>query len=82
MRAVFDSLPGDGYYVQVPGMFHLDMDDAPLFALLASRSGLYGPIGAQRAHRIINAYSVAFFDRHLRAGRRHCSMARPNNFPK
>jgi predicted dienelactone hydrolase len=66
MRAVFERLPGDGYYVQVPGTFHVDMNDAPLLSPLASRLGLSGPIGAQRAHRIINAYSLAFFDRHLK----------------
>jgi hypothetical protein len=33
---------------------------------LAQRFGLSGPIGADRAHRIINAYTVAFFDRHLK----------------
>ncbi len=66
MRAVFERLPGAGYYVQVPGMFHADMTDVPLLSPLASRLGLSGPIGAQRAHRIINAYSLAFFDRHLK----------------
>jgi hypothetical protein len=34
--------------------------------LLASRAGLSGPVGVQRAHQIINAYSLAFFDRHLK----------------
>lgn len=63
MRAVYERLPGDGYYVQVPGVFHADMTDVPL---LASRVGLSGPVGVQRAHRIINAYSLAFFDRHLK----------------
>jgi hypothetical protein len=29
------------------------------------RCNASGPIGGDRAHRIINAYSVAFFDRHL-----------------
>jgi predicted dienelactone hydrolase len=66
MRAVFESLPGDGYYVQVSGMFHVDMNDAPLLSPLASRMGLSGPIGGKRAHRIVNAYSLAFFDRHLK----------------
>jgi predicted dienelactone hydrolase len=66
MRAVYNSLPSDGYFVQVPGMFHLDMTDASLLSPLAPRLGLAGPIDAARVHRIINAYSVAFFDRHLR----------------
>src|SRR5918995_2430606 len=67
MRAVFESLPGDGYYVQVPEMFHLNLTDIPLLSPLAPRLGLSGPIGAQRAHSIINAYSLAFFDRHLKS---------------
>ncbi len=66
MRAVYERLPSDGYYVQVPGAFHVDMTDAPLLSPLATRLGLSGPIGGQRAHRIINAYSLAFFDRHLK----------------
>jgi hypothetical protein len=63
MRAVYERLPGDGYYVQVPGVFHADMTDVPL---LASRVGLSGPVGVQRAHQVVNAYSLAFFDRHLK----------------
>jgi hypothetical protein len=66
MRAVYDSLPGDGYFVQVPGMFHIDLTDdntlSPIFPMI----GFSGPIGSQRAHDIINAYSLAFFDRHLK----------------
>src|SRR4029450_3401616 len=72
MRAVYERLPGDGYYVQVPGVFHADMTDVPM---LASRAGLSGPVGVQRAHQIINAYSLAFFDRHLKGRRRPCWMA-------
>ena len=66
MRAVYNSLPGDGYFVQVPGMFHIDLTDdntlSPIFPII----GFSGPIGSQRAHDIINAYSLAFFDRHLK----------------
>jgi hypothetical protein len=65
-RATFERLPGAGYYVQVPTMFHVNLTDIPLLSPLASRLGLSGPIGMQRAHRIINAYSLAFFDRHLK----------------
>jgi pimeloyl-ACP methyl ester carboxylesterase len=67
MRAVYEQLAGEGYFVRVPGMFHLDMTDAALFTPLVSWPGLSGPIGADRAHEIINAYSVAFFDRELRS---------------
>ncbi len=67
MRAVFNmSLPGEGYYVQVPGMFHINFTDAPLWSPLESVLGLVGPIDAQRGFDIVNAYSLAFFDRHLK----------------
>jgi predicted dienelactone hydrolase len=66
MRAVYDSLPGDGYFVQVPGMFHIDLTDLSYLSPISPAIGFSGPIGAQRAHDIVNAYSIAFFDKHLR----------------
>jgi hypothetical protein len=66
MRGVYDMLPGHGYWIEVPGMFHLDMTDAPLLASLVPWPGFSGPIGGDRAHEIVNAYSLAFFDHVLR----------------
>lgn len=66
-RAVFESLPGDGYFVQVPGMFHSNYTDIPSWSPLWPLLGVAGPIDVQRAHNIINAYSLAFFDRHLKS---------------
>ena len=66
MRVVFEALPESGYFVQVPGTFHSNFMDLPNWTPLASWLNLAGPIDAQRAHDIINAYSLAFFDRHLR----------------
>jgi hypothetical protein len=68
MRAVFESLPGDGYFVQVPRMFHLNLTDVPLllYPPFGRSVGLLGPIDADRVHRIVNAYTLAFFDRHLK----------------
>lgn len=66
MRAVYNRLPGNGYFVQVPGMFHIDCTDLDLLSPLSPAIGLGGPIGSQRAHEIVNAYSVAFFDKHLK----------------
>jgi len=66
MRAVFSkSARGDGWYVQVPGIFHSDFTDAPSWTPLAPWLGISGPIGGQRGHEIVNAYSLAFFERHL-----------------
>ncbi len=66
MRAAFEHLRGDGYFVQVPGMFHLNLTDVPYWSPLLSWLGITGPIDRQRAHEIINAYSLAFFDQHLK----------------
>jgi hypothetical protein len=66
MRAVFESLPGDGYFVRVRGMFHLNLTDLPYWSPLMRLLGVTGPIDGQRAHSIINAYSLAFFDHELK----------------
>ncbi|OUC94840.1 alpha/beta hydrolase family protein [Streptosporangium minutum] len=66
MRAVFDKRPADGYLVRVPGTFHADFTDISSWSPLLSRFGITGSLPAQRAHTIINAYSLAFFDRHLK----------------
>ena len=66
MRAVYNRLPGDGYFVQVPGMYHIDFTDLDLLSPMFPLIGFSGPIGSQRAHAIINGYSLAFFDKHLK----------------
>ena len=65
MRAVFTGAQGAGYFVQVPGMFHANLTDAPFLSLLFRWLGITGPVDPGRAHAIINTYTLAFFDRHL-----------------
>jgi len=67
MRAVYDRLSGPGYIVLVPGMYHVDFSDFPLFSpLLAEALGLSGSLDPQRAREIPDAYALAFFDEHLK----------------
>jgi hypothetical protein len=69
MRAVFNKEPaGNGYYVQVPGMFHANFTDGPSFTPLAPllNPPFAGPINAQRGFDIVNTYSLAFFDLHVK----------------
>jgi hypothetical protein len=49
-------------------MFHLNRTDVPLliYPPFGRKLGLFGPIDANRVHRIVNAYTLAFFDRHLK----------------
>jgi predicted dienelactone hydrolase len=65
MRAVYEGLTGAGYFVRVPGMFHSNFTDIPIWTPLATRLGIAGPLDGQRAHEIVNGYSLAFFERHL-----------------
>lgn len=68
MRSTFQGLKARGYLVLIPGMFHQNFSDFPYFVTSALDIwlGLDGPINARRGHAIVNAYSVAFFDRHLK----------------
>jgi hypothetical protein len=69
-RNVFgESPPGHGYYVEIPGMFHVNYTDTPIWTPLAQRLALSGPIGGTRGHEIVAAYTVAFFDRFLNGHR-------------
>ena len=65
MRATYANSQHPSYFVQVPGMFHVNLTDVPYWSPLLPWLGITGPIDAQRAHTIINAYSLAFFNRHL-----------------
>ena len=66
MREVYDHLVKDGYYLQIPTMFHLNFTDTPYWLPIASQLGITGPIDCQRGFDILNAYSLAFFDRYLK----------------
>ena len=65
MRAVYEGLSGAGYFVRVPGMFHSNFTDTPIWTPLATRLGIAGRLDGQRAHDVVNGYSSAFFERHL-----------------
>lgn len=65
MKAVYEGLPGAGYYVEIPKMFHNNFTDIPYWSPLLPLLGLTGPINAQRGFDLVNAYSLAFFDQHL-----------------
>ena len=66
MRTVYNHLIGDGYYVEIPGMFHINFTDLPYWSPVLGQIGMAGPINRQRGFDIVNEYSVAFFDRELK----------------
>jgi predicted dienelactone hydrolase len=48
------------------GSDHYDFSDLPMLSPLAPQLGLKGPIDGARALRVINDYSLAFFDHYLK----------------
>lgn len=65
MRSVFDQAT-TGYFVEIADTFHVNFTDMPLWSPLWRWLHLAGSIEPQRAHSISNAYSLAFFNQHLK----------------
>ena len=66
MRATFrHCAPGNGYYLEMPGMFHLNFTDAPYWSPFTRQLGLTGPVDATKMFAIVNAYTLAFFNKYL-----------------
>jgi predicted dienelactone hydrolase len=66
MRRLYANLSDGGYYLEIRGMFHENFTDIPYWSPLMSLIGQTGPINGQRGFDIVNAYSMAFFDRELK----------------
>ncbi len=82
MRAAFESLRGDGYFVRVPGMVHANLTDIPYWCPLFPWLDITGPLDGPRAHDIINAYSLAFFDRYLKGRPEALLDGPPSQYPE
>lgn len=54
-------------WISASDPFHGNFMDIPKWSPITSLLGVTGPIDGRRAHDIINAYSLAFFERHLKA---------------
>lgn len=54
------------YHFSIEGTDHYDFSDLPMLTPLAARLGMKGPLNGQQVIRIINAYSLAFFDQALK----------------
>ncbi len=68
MRATFERLRAPGWFVRIPRVSHLDFTDVSSWSPAFRAVGATGPMDGDRVHRILNDFSVAFFDRHLRDG--------------
>jgi hypothetical protein len=82
MRTVYENLPGDGYYVQRAGIFHINFTDVPYWSPLMAQLGWIGPINAQRGFDIVNSYSLAFFDKELKGRPSSLLEGQPKQYPE
>ena len=62
---IYASSRGDLYSVQIRHSAHANFSDASLVLPILRYTGLLGSIDAQEMERILNAYTVAFFQRYL-----------------
>ena len=65
-RNVYESTASPAYLVSVADTAHYNFSDFTLVSPLASALGFSGPIDGDQMIRIQIAYSLAFFDRHLK----------------
>lgn len=69
MRTAYQQARSAAYFVEIPGMFHIDLTDLNALSPVLPYLGLSGRAGRERTHQLINAYSLAFFDQHLRGSK-------------
>jgi predicted dienelactone hydrolase len=65
-RGVYEAARGPAYLATVQGAVHHNFSDLSLISPLSSALGVMGPIDGGQMVRIMNAYTLAFYDRHLR----------------
>jgi len=66
MRSVYERLPGAGYIVRIPGMYHVDFSDGRLLSPLLEERGISGTFPLRRTLGVVADYTLALFNQHLR----------------
>jgi hypothetical protein len=80
-RALFQHNRGPAYYVTMNEMFHANWTDAPLWSPLVRWIGLAGPIAPYQGFAATNAYTLGFFDRHLKGKSAPILERLPQSYP-
>ncbi len=65
-REVYERATGVAYLVTVKGTEHYNFTDLTLISPMLAALDFSGPIDGQQMVRILNAYPLAFFDKHLK----------------
>jgi hypothetical protein len=75
MKTTYDKLRDNGYYLDISGMFQLNLTDIPAWSPVASWLGLTGPIDNQRGFDVVNNYTLAFLIKSFVVRTAHCLVA-------
>ena len=81
-RLFFERAKNDAYYVVVKGTKHFNYSDFSLFSPDYQKAGLLGPIDGDRMEVIMNAYTLAFFDKYLKGKNSSLLKAPTASFPE
>lgn len=63
---VYDRVRNNAYEIMVKGSAHLNFTDFYLISPLLKWAGAVGSIDGERMQQIVNAYTLAFFNKHLK----------------
>ena len=66
-RSILNAAESDVYAVIVRGSAHINFTDISLYSPALQFTAAFGPIDGQRMVKIINAYTLAFFDKTLKS---------------
>lgn len=67
MQAAFSKhRRGSAYFLVMAGMFHVNFTDLPYWSPITEQLGLTGPVDGIRMLSVIDAYTLAFFDKYLK----------------
>lgn len=63
---LFNTMPAESYLATITGTAHYDFSDLPLLSPLTHQMGLSGTLNGNRAVHIVNTYTLAFLNHHLK----------------
>ena len=73
---------GDRFRYYIEKTDHYDFTDMPAFSPLAPHLGLKGPLDGEQALKIINTYTLAFFNRYFKGDESHLLEHPSPKFPE
>lgn len=82
LNTMFENTQSQGYFIQVDGTRHYDFTDFKHLSPALTYVGLTGDIEATQIRDIMNAYTRAFFDFHLRGWQGALLFADSAEFPE